>query len=318
MARNKVHYIDSVIEGDYTVTRSLCGMMAFECTDRPEDVTCAWCTKKLRKPIPFHQRPRPLSSVGAVDSNGVRFDDPNRIGCTVELRIDDRIANRRRWRTWQSAVTQMHQWRDDGYPIKSTSDPGRFEGLTPGKAEADGDRAQRVAGEFAIVSKLIDEAYRNAIVLSEVPRRVIGQKACELVLELCTAGAPRPSPRPRQELSRPEIASLLEAVCGFNVTAGDVWTVFRVGGNYVEEGLYSRGLISDRDMGLIDMVEINLPFDLDGWDEIAGALKMSVSAARRLQRRAEDPLPAKMLHGRIRAKKAELEAWYEREMNRAA
>jgi len=305
--RAKTHYLKSV--GESGAAMSLCGMFNTQCAQDMELVTCRLCIVELREPVPesiVYPRPAPQHM--------------QRTGCRTELRIDREILERARWSTWHTALLQLEQWRLDGYPVKSPSDPGRFEAVSIGKAEADGDRAQRIAGEFAIVAKLRDSAYQQPWVIQDTPRQEISAADCVHILVLVVAGRPRTGGKGHEQIDPVEVAAMVTEACGFEVTRTDVTRIARQGGATIEEGLHARGLVSHRDLRLQveDMVELKLPFDVDGWDEIAAALKMSVSAARRLAVRDEDPLPVKTLHGRVRAKKVDLEAWYEREHERAA
>lgn len=307
MRRAKTHFLQSV--GESGVAKSLCNLFGGQCAQDMELVTCRMCLVALREPVTLevvYPRPAPQHM--------------QRVGCRTELRIDKEIAERARWRTWFTAVLQLIQWRDDGFPMKSTSDPGRFEAHSSGKSEADGDRAQRIAGEFAIVSKLMGSAYQLPWVIQHTPRLEISPRDCTTILETVVAGRIRANGKGRESIDPVEIAAMATEALGFEVTRTDVVRIARQGGASIENGLHARGLVSHRDLRLQveDMVELKLPFDVDGWDEIAAALKMSVSAARRLAVRDEDPLPVKTLHGRVRAKKVDLEAWYEREHERAA
>ncbi|MBK8173170.1 MAG: hypothetical protein IPK60_22945 [Sandaracinaceae bacterium] len=307
MRRAKTHFLQSI--GESGVAKSLCSLFGGQCAQDMELVTCRMCLVILREPVTadiVYPRPAPLHM--------------QRTGCRTELRIDKEIAERARWRTWFTAALQLIQWRDDGFPMKSTSDPGRFEAVSVGKSEADGDRAQRIAGEFAIVSKLLDAAYQLPWVIQHTPRLEISPRDCTTILETVVAGRIRANGKGRESIDPVEIAAMATEALGFEVTRTDVVRIARQGGASIENGLHARGLVSHRDLRLQveDMADaVNKPWDYSSVNEIADALDQSPTTIRRWMSLSNDPLPTKTILGKTVAVKAEIEAWLSRHVKAA-
>ena len=66
------------------------------------------------------------------------------------------------------------------------------------------------------------------------------------------------------------------------------------------------------------MERIQAPWTYEGWDAIAVALDKSVDWAQRKAKRADDPMPVRVIDGRICARRSDIEAWLERQWERAA
>lgn len=157
---------------------------------------------------------------------------------------------RARWRSWQQAVIEYYSRKDDGYPIKSTSDPSRFEGLNIARgATALGDRAQSMAEDYAPVSRLIEEVYRHGLTLGRVH---YGAELCSKVFELLAAGFPekRGGVTYRLAVSPEEVAQAASRFYFMPVGADDALEITAVGARYLEAYMVDRGLVEGADKRL--------------------------------------------------------------------
>ena len=303
MKRTKTHYLKTI--GESGVAESLCGHFAGQCVRDVDLVTCRLCIVTLREPVlqeVSYPRPAPQHM--------------QRTGCRVELRIDKEIAERAQWGSWQDAMRRLRQWRDDGFPMKSPSDPGRFEAVSMGKAEADGDRAQRIAGDIAIVAKLRDEAFSAPWIIQHTPRLELSADECTMILDVVVSGRARENGLVREPVDPAEIAMMVTEAKGFEVTKTDIIKIKMHGATYMENGLYARGLVSRRDTQLqvVDMAaeKIAKPWDYDSVNEIADALDQSPTTIRRWMSDEQDPLPTMQIRGKTVGVKAQIEAWLSR------
>lgn len=306
MAAAKVHYVKSI--NDFGLPTSICGMSGGEQTKSVELVTCALCKRELQEQeIPMHA-PHVLDLAAG-----------ERVGCRVALEIRREIADGVRWSNWTQPVREYFVARDEGAPLRSTSDPSRFQGMTPSGKGAEGDRAQRKAEELAVVSKELDAAFDGPFELSSIPQRRLSVETCKAIIELTTAGMYVASTGLRREMTTHEVADFVQGVCGFVVTVGNIRSVRMAGGRRIEDGFVRRGIVARRDPGLVehDMAKIETEFDLTGWKAIAEAIDRSVSSAQRLAEDETDPLPvANYGKGTVVASTREVREWLVRYINR--
>lgn len=160
------------------------------------------------------------------------------------------LRERARWRSWQQAVIEYYSRKDDGYPIKSTSDPSRFEGLNIARgATALGDRAQSMAEDYAPISRLIEEAYRQGLTLGRVH---YGTELCAKVFELLAAGFPekRGGVTYRLTVSPEEVAQAASRYYFIPIGADEALEITAIGARYLEAYMLERGLVEGTDRRL--------------------------------------------------------------------
>lgn len=239
MARKpKTHLLRSL--GEFAIATSACGMVAVEnhTTDR-DAVTCAMCLDEIRAQAPAPAMPLVIDlAVG------------ERVGTRVALEIRREISDGIRWKHWSQPVREYFQDVDEAAPLRSTSDPSRFQGMTPSGTAAEGDRAQRRRAELAFVSKDLDAAFTQPFVLNEFPRRAFTAETCKHIIELCVAGAPRAGNIGRRDIEKADLASRLTAMCNFVVSVQDVDAVIMFGGARLEDAFVNRGVLITRDRRL--------------------------------------------------------------------
>lgn len=331
MSRPRVHFLDRVSDGEFFLAFSVCGMSfgdAEACTRTVEQVTCKLCQKRIEDPvaIPVNHAPLSFASLDLRDSRGVLFTDPNRQGCRFEMRVASDDSVKPQWSTWQSFLDRYYRMRDDGHALKSTSDPSRFEGHSPSQTTPEGDRAQRLIGEYAFAIRILEGAYANGLRLSDVPRRELTQSQCHSLLEARIVGRLVPSERKGGIGSRvawepSELAAEASKALAFDLTPGDVQSVYLVGGRFIEEALIARGMVSHRDARLLAGDEMadaaDKPWTWESWKEIAGALGRSIGTVKRWSTRDTNPMPVHFVLGRVVARREDVEAWLREEVARS-
>lgn len=147
-------------------------------------------------------------------------------------------------------MIEYYSRKDDGYPIKSTSDPSRFEGLNIARgATALGDRAQSMAEDYAPVSRLIEEVYRHGLTLGRVH---YGAELCSKVFELLAAGFPekRGGVTYRLAVSPEEVAQAAARFYFMPIGADDALEITAVGARHLEVYMMDRGLVEGADKRL--------------------------------------------------------------------
>lgn len=266
---------------------------------------------------------------------------PVRFGCRKAIPLRERdLEESPRFATWRSAVRAYVRARDEGVPIKSVSDPARFEATPQGTSMTyEGDTAQRQVHRLGEVSAAMELAFgwdAAAEIEHDPAMRVLGASLCLEVLVLRVVGRPyvrNPSnnlqPRKAAEggaeefrgvvrkkswlaergvFDSAEYASALSVERGVTITAGDLARIERSGGRRIEDELYRRGLVSLRDKGLWQREDEAMGTVLKGKAAIAKHLGMSEDT---LDRAAEwdPPVPVRRVGRKFEADATELDTW---------
>ncbi len=278
--------------------------------------------------------------------------DPTRIGNRKAIPIRERdLEESPRFATWRSAVRAYIRAQDDGVPIKSVSDPARFEALPQGQSLThEGDAAQRQVHRLGEVGAALDGAFPFDFVVHTSPElRVLPAAWCFEVLVQRVVGRPfqrnpanplepRKQTKPgkgetqrvaqeefrgavrkkswiteRGELDSEEYAKGLTGALGWEVTVGDLGRIERAGGRRIEDELYRRGLVLLRDKGLLQREDEIVSEDIiRGWKAIAEFVGVHEQTARITLTTWDPPIPVTKFGGRIEAKRSELTAWREK------
>ena len=232
----------------------------------------------------------------------------------------------------------------DGAPLRSTSDPARFEAQTWGSGgAAQGDAAQRAVERIAPVSRLwalcladgwtlrtypveerLSAAQARAVVVWSVlgvmgsrlpmqhpqPRHGEGVRQQRPKTRIAVRGRPRRGEEDVDPYTEPlasEIAAYASQAFGVEVPVGHVITMRREGLLELYRAMSARGLVPlDRRLTAMAATRAT-PWDLQGWKEIATTCGCSERTVRYLS--DEKSLPVYKTFAGVVAVKAELQAW---------
>ena len=232
----------------------------------------------------------------------------------------------------------------DGAPLRSTSDPARFEAQTwGGSGASQGDAAQRAVERIAPVSRLwalcladgwtlttypveerLTAAQARAVVVWSVlgvmgsrlpmqhpqPRHGEGVRQQRPKTRIAVRGRPRKGDEDVDPYTEPlasEIAAYASQAFGVEVPVGHVITMRREGLLELYRAMSARGLVPlDRRLTAMAATRAT-PWDLQGWKEIATTCGCSERTVRYLS--DEKSLPVYKTFAGVVAVKAELQAW---------
>ena len=232
----------------------------------------------------------------------------------------------------------------DGAPLRSTSDPSRFEAQTWGNGgAAQGDAAQRAVERIAPVSRLwalcladgwtlrtypveerLTAAQARAVVVWSVlgvmgsrlpmqhpqPRHGEGVRQQKPKTRIAVRGRPRRGDEdvdPYEEPLASDIAAYASQAFGVEVPVGHVITMRREGLLELYRAMSARGLVPlDRRLTAMAASRAT-PWDLQGWKEIATTCGCSERTVRYLS--DEKSLPVYKTFAGVVAVKSELQAW---------
>lgn len=296
---------------------SLCGMIAVDVTDSHVEVTCRVCQRRMRA----MRRDEPVSDETygvevAVHRGRALLTTQDRRAIERSRRGEEN--ERPRWGTLAAAWQQWARVVDDGAPVRSTSDPGRFGqamGAGGGTVRTPGGRDDIVDFERALV--------RACVPLSVGPIEV-GADLVRAIVEARAAGNRVWSPTMgRKAGTWRRVPQTYEAIAE---SLGDGWTkrhvtlVVRHVTREMTEDLVARGVLEARELrrgGRTEAAEMRIPgYDLESWKEIAAHMQTSVSTAQRAA--ASLGLPVRTSStGRVYARRAEIDAWSSRQVERA-
>lgn len=244
----------------------------------------------------------------------------------------------RPWPTWRGAVRSYVAWQDNGASLRSSSDPGRFEAIPSGfTGIPGGDQGQRQAERLAWVGQAMSTALVGGFITTTFPQvlrllpleclQILVTVVCGRDVDARTGGSGRWTkqrirvrlpitddpdvPPEKRRSAHAIIAAEVSERTGIEVTAGHVGAIEREGGRTIQAALQARGLVLHADTSIEEreavVAEKITPWDLEGWDEIATALDVDVSTAKRYEK--EHRLPIDRYGGGVRAESAKLRAW---------
>jgi hypothetical protein len=243
-----------------------------------------------------------------------------------------------------AALRALDAARIDGAPLRSTSDPARFEAQSwGGSGASQGDAAQRAVERIAPVSRLWALCLADGWTLTTYPVEVrLSAEQARAVVVWSVLGvmgsrlpmqhpqprhgegvrqqkpkariAMRGSPRGRDEDVDPyteplasEIAAYASQAFGVEVPVGHVVTLRREGLLELYRAMSARGLVPlDRRLTAMAASRAT-PWDLQGWKEIATTCGCSERTVRYLS--DEKSLPVYKTFAGVVAVKSELQAW---------
>lgn len=269
-------------------------------------VTCRRCQRRERRPVeavdPQPRRSWPAALIGA--------------------KSEPRDRPERTWPRWRDALAWYVVRMDDEFPLRSTSDPRRFEALPGAGAESGhGDVAHRLADDSGPVARALSRAF---------PETVDGltQQQCETVLVWRVVGKPvsREARYPngtvrrlstyvaRLRIEDEEIAAQLAERFGRPLTATVVEEVAVRGGLRIEAELFTREVITQRDEALHrkraeEIVGAGRGNRLRGQKEIAAYLGVSERTVLRMKNEYEPPIPIIEVGGTDQAWTEDLDEW---------
>lgn len=295
---------------------SLCGMVAVDVTDSHVEVTCRVCQRRMRD--------APREDVAETYGVEVAVQRGRALLTTQDRRAIERSRRgeeneRPRWGTLAAAWQQWARVVDDGAPVRSTSDPGRFGqamGAGGGTVRTPGGRDDIVDFERALVRACVPLMVGPIEVGAELVRAIVearmGGKRVWSRTEGRKAGVWRRVPQTYEAIAE---------------SLGDGWTrrhvtlVVRHVTREMTEDLVARGVLEARELrrgGRTEAAEMRIPgYDLESWKEIAAHLQTSVSTAQRAA--ASRGLPVRTSStGFVYARRADLDAWSARQVEQAA
>lgn len=206
----------------------------------------------------------------------------------------------------RDALCQLASVRMDGWSQKIVSDPSKLKrqddlqgggkgGLRPDTADVGHRQVELLAPVIKALAEAYPSPWRLGVTLepwqcvSLLMVRYVGQKP---VGEVCDWG---------RERFAPELTERITSL------------VTRHGYDAIDGYLRDRDLVPPRRRGArertqeVYMAGEALPFDLNGWAQIADALNVDERTARKYER--EQGLPVKRVLGQVRANTDELRAW---------
>ena len=290
---------------------SLCGMLAVDVTEEAVAVTCRLCRDRLRAAQEPAHEPPPSGEWLRPPRGASRLTQAQRRAIARSVAGDDDAVTRSRFRGWAALHEHRARVVDDGCPVRSTSDPGRF-----------GARSHTSGGAIRMPSGRDDviEVDRVLDVVTRSPRTVGPHtlaQAAQLAIYLARAeGRPlvgRIAPgrkgivATRVPLSAAQVAERL----GGDWTAHHVGLLVRGIRAVAEPMLIAKGILPARLASEAaeqsETMRID-GYDLEGWKEIADALGVSEDTAQRYR---STGLPVFEVTGsrRVIASRAAVTAW---------
>lgn len=253
-------------------------------------VTCRRCRKGVRT----------MSAIEALEPVATPTGwQPATLGCRTPARVREHIETEThlQWPSWRAALRALVSFRDDGAPLKSSSEPSRFETLPQISRTPDGDRAQRAIDDLAAVSKALSRAYVSPFVVMTLPRREVSVEMCLAILVSEVVGkavAPDKTERrarrapvmERRPQEREDIAAEATKAVGWPVTVTTVAEIVRRGGLRIEADLERGQWITQRDDALHRIEESDMSEKgkrLRGQKEIAEHLQVDVRTVQRMK-----------------------------------
>jgi len=290
---------------------SLCGMVAVDVTDEAVAVTCRLCRRSM---LDAAARSAAVATAEALDGlwrrptrGASRLTAAQARAIERSVAGDDGEPTRARFRGWAALHEHRARVVDDGCPVRSTSDPGRF----GARSHSSGGAVRMPSGRDDVIE--VD----RALAAATAHPRIIGPHRLEQAAQLAIYLA-------RSE-GRPLVGRIAEGRKGLVTTRaplsaeqvaerlGNGWTAHHVGmlvrGIRADAGpiLARKGILPSRAAEEGETVRIP-GYDLDGWKEIADALGCSVSSAQRARSRG---LPVREVAGtgRVVASRSEVQSW---------
>lgn len=294
---------------------SVCGMVAVDVTESHVEVTCRLCQRALADAVVV-----PVEETLGVEVPAVigarRVDAIAHRIIARSIEGDDGEETRARFRSWEALHEQRARVLDDGSPVRSTSDPGRF----GARAQSSGGAVRMPSGRDDMIEVDIALERATACVLRIGPhelapsaQRAIYEARCEgrpLVGRI--ADGRKGILVTRAPLSAAQVAERL----GGEWTAHHVGMVVRSVRAKAGPLLVAKGILPAR--AIREETDMKVPgFDLDGWKEIAALVGCSEATAKRYA--SDRSLPVtRLTNGRVVAKSGEVRAWVSRQATEAA
>lgn len=291
---------------------SLCGMVAVDVTDSHVEVTCRLCRRALAD-VPAAPVDVEVYGVEAPAVQGVSALSPAGRRA-IERSVRGEEAEGPRWRSLEAAFAHRARVVDDGAPVRSTSDPGRF----GHRAQVSGGGAVRTPGgrdDVIELERAILRATPCPMTLAlgivadvETQRAALDLRLAGKRVRVQTVGR-KASVVQRRALT---LADVVEEM-------GGAWTVRQVGlmlrriRAAMTEDLVARGLLAASELRRGGRVPkeatMRVPgYDLEGWKEIAGVLGVSVRTAQVYAEQRGLPV-ARTTTGMVRASSAAVRSW---------
>lgn len=286
---------------------SICGWSAVLLTDSTVEVTCKHCKRRLAEAPPVPEVPEVLG-VEAPAVRGAHELTPGQVALIEKSKAAGLDEPRARFRGWEALHRQHAGVIDDGSPVRSSSDPGRF----GARVQSSGGAVRMPSGRDDMIEVDVALERATATVLIVGPHRLTGAQQRAVYLARCEGrplvGRIAPDRKglvtTRVPLSAAQVAERL----GGDWTPHHVGLVVRAVRARMAPILVSKGILPERAMPE-EREAMKIPgFDLDGWKEIADALGCSEATARR---KREEGLPVRTIDssGRVIASRAEIAAW---------
>jgi hypothetical protein len=283
-----------------------------------------------------------------------RQQEATRVALAIIARENRGESSRPPFNGVLGALRALDAARIDGAPLRSTSDPARFEAQSwGGSGASQGDAAQRAVERIAPVARLwalcladgwtlrtypveerLTAAQARAVVVWSVlgvmgsrlpmqhpqPRHGEGVRQQRPKTRIAVRGRPRKGEEdvdPYEEPLASDIAAYASQAFGVEVPVGHVITMRREGLLELYRAMSSRGLVPlDRRLTAMAASRAT-PWDLQGWKEIAVTCGCSERTARRLAERPAAPMPTYKTVSGVVAVKTELQSWLREQMRPA-
>lgn len=297
---------------------SLCGMVAVDVTDEAVSVTCRLCRRALADAAARSAVAAVVEVLG-VEAPAVRgahaLTSAARRAVERSRRGEDQ-GEAPRWRTLEAAYAHWARVLDDGAPVRSSSDPGRFE--RGGQDPTSGGGAVRTpSGRDDVADLGMAETRAVSRPLSVGPHAV-GSERQRAILRARYMGRPvhvqTTGLAARVTQRRPMLLDEIAAEMGADWTPHQVAIVVRRLSLAMREDLVARGVLDRAELrrgtrAAKESDEMRVPgYDLEGWKAIADAIGTSVRTAQEHAKLRGLPICTTTTGG-VRASSATLRSW---------
>lgn len=295
---------------------SLCGMVAVDVTDEAVGVTCRLCREALRRTAAAETVPSEVLGVEVpVTPRPRRLSALQRRIVERSIAGEDGEETRSRFRSWAALHEHHARVTDDGCPVRSTSDPGRF----GARAMASGGAVRMPSGRDDVIE--VDRVLRAATATTRrIGPHVLEQEAqLAIYLARCEGrplvGRTGPGRKGTLVTRSPMTAAEVAQALGGEWTAHHVGMLVRAIRADAAPIMVRKGILPARAMREEREMRID-GYDLDGWKEIADVVGCSVDTAQRHASARALPV-VRLSTGRVIAIRSEIEAWKRRQVSAA-
>lgn len=296
---------------------SLCGMAAVDVTDSHVEVTCRLCQRALVEAAQGHEEHDASIGVEVPAVIGERrISASQRRVIERSIDGDDSEGTRARYRSWAALHEHRSRVIDDGSPVRSTSDPGRF----GARAQSSGGAVRMPSGRDDMIEVDIALERATSCVLRVGPHELTPSAQRAIYLARCEgrplvgriADGRKHLITTRAPLSAAQVAERL----GGEWTQHHVGMVVRAVRRVAGPILVAKGILPER--AIHEETTMKVPgYDLEGWKEIADVIGCSERVAQRYA--SERSLPVtKLTNGRVIAKRSDVRSWVSRQATEAA